>query len=77
MLLNRILNTINQKEYLLESTYSYLNIIIIDESIIWCGPINPFVFKKNTDSTILRIEDSILAKSIKCLCLIFIIVNTV
>lgn len=61
---NKIPNIINPKEDLQESTYKYLNIIIIDESIIWYGPINPFVFKKDTDSTILRIEDSILAKSI-------------
>lgn len=61
---NNVPKIINPKEDLLESTYKYLNIVIIDENIVWYGPINPFIFKKDAVSTILRIEDSILAKSI-------------
>ena len=43
---------------------NYLNVIIIDDTILWYGSINPFVFNSKEEDTILRIEDNIIIKEV-------------
>ena len=41
-----------------------LNLILIDEKIIYFGDLNPFMFKKDEEESLLRIIDSKYAKSL-------------
>ena len=42
------------------------NIIIIDNHIVWYGSINPFAYKQQTNSEIMRYEDRMLARELMC-----------
>ena len=53
-------STINEKD----DKTKYLNVIIIDDRILWYGSINPFVFNNKEEDTILRIEDSLIITEI-------------